>query len=666
MFQSENIEEYQPSIDEIEQEFNEKVRVNVIVLLTFISLFVFSYLLLLRFHKKSERDDWYNDVDAKVHRISLYICAFTMSISCGAFLMLPMSMVGNEVVHLYPHSYWVQWLNGALIHSLWELIYILSNLSLFLLIPFSYLFIEAEGFPGYRRGLMPRVYETITVLMLILVIGFGIASILISIFEADQSFLNLMKMIGFYYLSCIYSLFLFAWILFTLVCCTPLGLSIIFDRVGSLLVKPKIFGDNEIKIQQILFTEDAIKRRLKTYMPSNPLTDDEKRKLGVELNELEAQRHQLERQKKVSAIQRNFLYPLLMLFVLAITALSLFLVVIHILKLLFIGDHELHPSTVRDEYGSDYRNAVKHNACLEMEVRGEEQPEYCRVIRNKKEQVLTSSTPTSSSFSFFWSSSSSQQHSDFNSHLYSLGANSLSMFGIVGTCLEVSVILYIFLGSLVGLYSFPGLRKLVPRREDTSITVIIINCLLLQLLACSLPVLSRVLGITDFELQGNFGRIEWLGNFASILLVNLIFAFETCFCLVQNFSSKIQRELIKAYTINKNNFHNFVEKTRPKKFSLQNSQVDSASANSCAESNSPCSKPEADVKKGECGGGDSIHNSPPVAERPSMSSSIGICSPTTLSLTLMSSLSPLKLFAGASEVPVVGARHFMPAPQSPS
>lgn len=80
------------------------------------------------------------------------------------------------------------------------------------------------------------------------------------------------------------------------------------------------------------------------------------------------------------------------------------------------------------------------------------------------------------------------------SHVQSLGANSLSSFGFFGTILEVLVIFYLTIASIVGLYNLPGFRNLRPVVSETTMTKIIFNCLLMQLISSALPVLSRVLG----------------------------------------------------------------------------------------------------------------------------------------------------------------------------
>ena len=86
------------------------------------------------------------------------------------FLLLP------QVLFRFPDSYYVKWLNLSLLHTLWNLIFVLSNLSLFGLMPFAWFFTEAEGFVGSRRGLWSRFKETCVVLGILFIITVGLAT----------------------------------------------------------------------------------------------------------------------------------------------------------------------------------------------------------------------------------------------------------------------------------------------------------------------------------------------------------------------------------------------------------------------------------------------------------------------------------------------------------
>lgn len=59
--------------------------------------------------------------------------------------------MSNEVLLLYPTNVYLEWLNGMLIQGLWSLVFLFSNIGLFLMLPFAHLFIEAEGFSGKKR-----------------------------------------------------------------------------------------------------------------------------------------------------------------------------------------------------------------------------------------------------------------------------------------------------------------------------------------------------------------------------------------------------------------------------------------------------------------------------------------------------------------------------------
>ncbi|NXI46150.1 LMBRL protein, partial [Galbula dea] len=128
----------------------------------------------------------------------------------------------------------------------------------------------------------------------------------------------------------------------------------------------------------------------------------------------------------------------------------------------------------------------------------------------------------------------------------SLGQVSFSIFGSFGAALQVVLIFYLMVSSVVGFYSSPLFTHLLPRRQDTPLTKIIGNCVSLLVLSSALPVFSRTLGITRFDLLGDFGRYNWLGNFHIIFLYNMSFAGLTTLCLVKKFSWAVQAELIRA------------------------------------------------------------------------------------------------------------------------
>lgn len=63
---------------------------------------------------------------------------------------------------------------------------------------------------------------------------------------------------------------------------------------------------------------------------------------------------------------------------------------------------------------------------------------------------------------------------------------------------------------------------------------------------CLIDLTLPFTGITRFDLLGDFGRFNWLGNFYIVLSYNLLFAVVTTLCLVRKFTSAIREELLKA------------------------------------------------------------------------------------------------------------------------
>nr|KAF6268978.1 limb development membrane protein 1 [Pipistrellus kuhlii] len=105
--------------------------------------------------------------------------------------------------------------------------------------------------------------------------------------------------------------------------------------------------------------------------------------------------------------------------------------------------------------------------------------------------------------------------------------------------------------SVVGFYSLRFFGDFIPKKDDTTMTKIIGNCVSLLVLSSALPVMSRTLGITRFDLLGDFGRFNWLGNFYIVLSYNLLFAVVTTLCLVRKFTSAVREELLKALGLHK-------------------------------------------------------------------------------------------------------------------
>ncbi|XP_050969635.1 limb region 1 protein homolog [Labeo rohita] len=425
-----------------EQNFHSQVREYIVCFLLFAVLYIVSYCVISRYKRKSDDQE---DEDAIVNRISMYLCTFTLAVSGGAVLLLPFSIISNEILLSLPKNYYIQWLNGSLIHGLWNLVSLFSNLCLFVLMPFAYFFLESEGFAGSKKGIKARVLETFVMLFLLGLLILGIVWVASALIDNDAASMESLYDLWEFYLPYLYScISLMGGLL--LLMCTPVGLSRMFTVMGQLLVKPTILEDLDEQIYCIQLQEEALERRLNGMMSNSYFHGNSQHHLYKELDNIRNQRNKL-------------------------------------------GER-----------------------CF-----------YQRLIKL---------------------------------HERGIGNASLSTFGVAQAVVEIILMFYLMVSSVVGFYSLRIFQELTPRKDDTTMTTIIGCCVSILVLSSALPVMSRTLGITRFDLLGDFGRFNWLGNFYIVLSYNLLFAVVTTLCLVRKFTSAVREELLKALGLDKLNLSN--------------------------------------------------------------------------------------------------------------
>ncbi|XP_029698525.1 limb region 1 protein homolog isoform X2 [Takifugu rubripes] len=380
-----------------EQNFHSQVREYIICFLIFAVLYIVSYCIITRYRKKS---DDHEDEDAVVNRISLYLCTFTLAVSGGAVFLLPFSIISNEILLSFPKNYYIQWLNGSLIHGLWNLVSLFSNLSLFVLMPFAYFFLESEGFAGSKKGIKARILETFVMLFLLALLILGIVWVASALIDNDAASMESLYDLWEFYLPYLYScISLMGGLLLLL--CTPVGLSRMFTVMGQLLVKPTILEDLDEQIYCIHLQEEALQRRLNGSSIHPYTRGGFTHQLNKELDNVRNQRNKLERRKKASGWEKNVLYPMVMLILLAGTTISVFMVAFNILYLLV--DETAMPKGSTD--------------------RG-------------------------------------------------IGNTTLSTFGVAQAVLQIVLMFYLMVSSVVGFYSLRAFAQLTPRKDDTTMTTV--------------------------------------------------------------------------------------------------------------------------------------------------------------------------------------------------
>jgi hypothetical protein len=97
--------------------------------------------------------------------------------------------------------------------------------------------------------------------------------------------------------------------------------------------------------------------------------------------------------------------------------------------------------------------------------------------------------------------------------------------------------------SLVGFYNMRFFKNIQPKYKSTTMRIIILNCIIFLIFSSALPVSSKILGLTRFDLLGHFGDLHWLSNSHIILVYNFIFTTGTAICFINKFTSTMRAEL---------------------------------------------------------------------------------------------------------------------------
>lgn len=118
--------------------------------------------------------------------------------------------------------------------------------------------------------------------------------------------------------------------------------------------------------------------------------------------------------------------------------------------------------------------------------------------------------------------------------------------------------------SLVGFYNLPFSHKILPKYKLTSMRTIILNCIIFIIFSSALPVSSKILGLTSFDLLGHFGDLHWLSNVNLILAYNFSFATATGICLFTKFTATVRTELYNRVVILFQNYIMNVLSSTPK------------------------------------------------------------------------------------------------------
>uniref|UniRef100_A0A0K0FC43 LIMR family protein (inferred by orthology to a C. elegans protein) n=1 Tax=Strongyloides venezuelensis TaxID=75913 RepID=A0A0K0FC43_STRVS len=515
-----------------EEAFHDSVRVQIICLLVYILFYLCSYSVIRYFRTRSDFDELYSgDEDYFVYRIAVWICTNSLATAISAIFLLPFSILGTEIRQVYKDNFYIAWLNWDLIYTMWNYVFTFSNISLFILLPFSYFLIESQGFHGARKRLKSRIIEAACVSFFLIIIITCLIDLCYTMFFAStysndgvsnstttqgwrkitQLHLTLFNF-TFVNIPMIYSFCSLIGLTLFLIS-TPFGFSRIFDWAYNLLTKQQSinfsFGNmnescdissdmnrsaqefyRKLERAKVLSLRRRVSGTVEIVNDSNDNieTFEEKHKYCY-FNKIipNANDHagvlRIGQLLNVCKITINLIkYPLLMITILLLTIIFVLMITINTLTILF-GFRSL--------------------------------PHYVQIVE----------------------------------------VNSRHVNGILWSTIEVAVITYMFALSLAGVYSLPFLRRMKPKKSMTSMTSVIGNSTLILCLSSALPVTSKTLGITTFDLLGKYGTLTWLSNFSFIWFYNVIFVSITISCLLNKLTLQVRNEIVTRfqYFLNRNN-----------------------------------------------------------------------------------------------------------------
>eukprot|EP01102_Stenamoeba_stenopodia_P012424 TRINITY_DN3928_c0_g1_i2.p2 TRINITY_DN3928_c0_g1~~TRINITY_DN3928_c0_g1_i2.p2 ORF type:complete len:214 (+),score=25.97 TRINITY_DN3928_c0_g1_i2:104-745(+) len=185
----------------------------VVVLLVTV-LFVASYWLLQRFLRSTKS------------KLIVGICATGLTTAFSTLLMVPLTSLLADPTLSDHHFVW--WVNRGLMFVLWNMIFVGSNASLFLLLPFAYFYKEA--FEG-KKG---RLAEAMTVMVIFVVILFSFFFLTHNIFLGEHGRGKNQLLVGMYTFTSAFGSFL-------LLLALPCGYSKIMKLCSALIVRAKHF-----------------------------------------------------------------------------------------------------------------------------------------------------------------------------------------------------------------------------------------------------------------------------------------------------------------------------------------------------------------------------------------------------------------------------------------
>eukprot|EP01111_Echinosteliopsis_oligospora_P011043 TRINITY_DN3543_c0_g1_i2.p1 TRINITY_DN3543_c0_g1~~TRINITY_DN3543_c0_g1_i2.p1 ORF type:complete len:469 (-),score=89.61 TRINITY_DN3543_c0_g1_i2:316-1722(-) len=421
----------------------------------------------------------------RIH-FSVALCAVCLSIALGAILLVPITIVSNEILLTYPNNYYTQWLSRQLIFALWNKIYWATLAAVLVVLPFSYFYYEAEGiYLGSRKGILPRVYEALIVLCLVLIIFAAFVYILRKIVLENKAVA---------YLPFSYSIISASGSILVIIS-TPRGFTMLMSygmRLRLLAATRSTALDKKYSLElEEQFLLEKIKRDKGLTPTSTSSTSSSTSStststsairsstfLATSTSDLEMELEEV--RKDIVELNLTDMHPILR---------NVCSLLITVLNLFFSG--YLVVST------------------------------FFRLVK----QMFFPGTSAVVDFLMY-------------------DDRRESMFQYFGAAFETTVLLYLMVSAFVGFYGLPGVNKIRPKKATMSMATITINLVWILLFSSSFPIVARILEIVNFDLLGVYNETNYVKNDKIIYIYKLVFIIALAYHYVDYIRTSLQKTVV--------------------------------------------------------------------------------------------------------------------------
>eukprot|EP01134_Creolimax_fragrantissima_P005949 CFRG5949T1 len=470
----------------VDHRFNIFIRQSTIYMLGLSLLYMVALYIVRFFLKKGSSKS--RARDGNTDRSTLWVCAFTLSVAMASTFVYPVTIMSNELLvnlRLFPSNYrwYFNWLDRELILGYWSSLSFLSNIVLFVLIPFTVFYSEvmplhvirsrsvrstnsSSIFPGLNR-------VCLSLGCLWLLIGGWMYVILSWVGQLPRRYYNV-----FAYLPYLHSSinFVGALLFFR---CVPSGILKVIEVTYELRLNT-VTNITRGHLDAMVLERNTLQRKV------DALEEEDRRGILEQmLQHTDSRIGVLERELgRTNAWLWNSLFLMFLLLVMVLSIMLVTRMLVHCLALMTGLVHVDH---------------LKEFTMTPLQVQS--------IASDQKSISAIQNAET-------WNVLSENR----------FGIESLSAFSYHGALLECVLVLYYMATGVVGFYSLEYVKSYTPTPHNVSNYAMVGHMLVLLLFSSALNVMTHSIGLTAlYPIEKSIG-LFWL-NTPTVVVYNISFVF---------------------------------------------------------------------------------------------------------------------------------------------